>query len=425
MERNGQTVDQVAPGDGRAGFRWWEKPAPALLGMLICAVAEARFEVETFGREHLRHAPGALVIANHRYDTDGPLLGSLLMQRRRLRLRFEGVAPFFVAREDLFRPGFLGAYLPHWPRVLRAPLYRLSIGPVLRGLGLRPIRRIPEHSTGELLPDVLAVLGDRPLAEVLRPQSAEAIARELGRPEASLSVRDALRAPRELLAGRRAFRRSTLAALRALQPHERDIIERQLQVFVELLEAGETVVLEPEGTVSRDGRFGRPRRALHHLLNTPARIAPVLPVALSYDSMRPGRPRVLIRVGEPRMDLRGRSRRETDAMAGRAILQQWAVNASHLAARHFGERGLDLSGSAPRALERYLGETATRCEAEGIPVDPLLLDPARREERVQQCVAFWRRRADRGGAEELLRYFRNELDSIASVHPGLYRDGCR
>ncbi|HYW04860.1 MAG TPA: hypothetical protein VFA86_13045 [Gammaproteobacteria bacterium] len=422
MERNGQTVDQVAPGDGRSGFHWWEKPVPALLGTLICSVAEARFEVETFGREHLRHAPGALVIANHRYDTDGPLLGGLLMQRR--WLRFNGVAPFFVAREDLFRPGFLGAYLPHWPRLLRAPLYRLSIGPVLRGLGLRPIRRIPEHSTGELLPDALTVLGDRPLVQVLRPAAVEAIARELGRPPASLTVRDALRVSQDLLARRRAFRRSTLEALRALQPHERDTIERQLQVFVELLEAGETVVLEPEGTVSRDGRFGRPRRALHHLLNTPERVAPVLPVALSYDSLRPGRARVLIRVGEPRMDLRGRSRRETDAMAGQAILKQWTVNASHLAACYFGDRRVDLSGSAPRALARYLGEAAARCEDGGVPVDPLLLDPARREERVEECVAFFRRRgADRG--ESLLRYFRNEMDSIATVHAALGRGACR
>lgn len=382
----------------------------------------APFRVNVQGSEHLSHSSGALVLSNHRRDSDGPILGRVLMQRQGFQI--SGVAPYFVGREDLFRQGFLEAYLETWPRAVRRLLGRVSVGPILRRMQVRPIRRIPEYTLGELLEDVYAVLGDVPLREVLRPPWVEHFTRGVPGVGSELSVSHALKAGGELLYQRYAFRRLNRRAMQALAPFERGVIASQLRLFVELLEAGETVLLEPEGKTSPDGHFHRPRQALHHLLNVPVRRPHVLPVALSYDSMCAGRARVLVRFGRPRYDLNGLSRRETDAAVRHAVLEQWTVTISHLAARYLRERGDTLLPlDAADDLARYVADMAARCEDLGVPIDPALLEPAARERRHAECVAYLHRMRRRDIFERLA-FLDNELRAITTIHPG-FLDGSR
>lgn len=429
MEHNGHSVQQPASSEPATTGVRWHRPLGVFLGSMITSAAQRRFRVEVYGEEQLRHAPGALVLSNHRRDSDGPIIGGILLRGE--APGHGGVVPFFVTREDLFRRGFLGHYLETWPRPVRMLLNRLSVAPVLRVLQLRPMRRIPEHTLGELLPDVLATVGDLPLHAVLREPWAGRLAQQLGRSAQEMSVAHALRAPREVLHERHAFRKLTLDALRALKPFERQTIAAQLQVFVELLEAGETVVLEPEGTVSPDGRFLRPRGALHHLLNAPARTPHVLPVALSYDFLCLGRPRVLVRFGRPRHGLTGLSRRETDVAAQRSVLAQWTVNGSHLTAHYLRQYAAVRPGAGmEQDLERFVAAVAARCQRLQIPLDPVLLDRSARARRVAECVAFWRRGRAAAvvpgvQADTLLEYLHNELDAITAIHPRLLPDTSR
>ncbi|MGA8261968.1 MAG: hypothetical protein WB783_17280, partial [Arenicellales bacterium] len=305
-----------------------------------------------------------------------------------------------------------------WPPVLRGPLSALSVAPVLRAMRLRPMRRIPEHSLEELLSDVLEVLGNPPLKEVLRERWVTRFADATGRGPDEITVADALKAPRELLCRRHAFRRLTPAAFRRLAPFERDLIGSQLGLFVELVDAGEAVLLAPEGAVSPDGRFGRPRQALHHLVNAPARSPHMLPVSLSYDALAPGRPRVLVRFGGPIPGLRGLSRRDTDIAARRALLEHWMINTSHLVAHYLNSDGVRAGGDAPRAAQEFVGRMVDRCRTLHAPLDPALLDPAARARRTAECLAF----LDRCGPSRrraLLEFLGNELDSIAEAHPCL------
>lgn len=403
--------------DQLADAVWWHKPLRACLGVLITELARTRFHVELHGAQHLRDAGGALILSNHRCDSDGPILSGILLQRR--GVRFHGVEPYFVAREDLFRRGFLGDYLDNWPRALRAVLGELSVGPVLWAMRLRPMRRIPEHSLRELLADVIAVLGDVPLRDVLRDDWVARLAHAAACSPDDLRVARALETGGEILRQRHAFRKLTLEAFRRLKPFEREVIDGQLRAFVELLERGAALLLTPEGTVSADGRLRGPRGAVHHLINAPARAPRVLPVALSYDCMRLGKPRVLVRFGPVRRDLRGLSRRDTTAATQRVLLEQWMINISHLAA-HYLRRvaATPAEGQDREELTSFVAAVAGRCQSRGIPVDPALLDPVARTERTGECFEFWRRRRHQR-AGNLLRYLNNELDCIAAIHPGL------
>ncbi|APZ42470.1 1-acyl-sn-glycerol-3-phosphate acyltransferase [Acidihalobacter ferrooxydans] len=411
---NHSTVRRQAPTDRREGRLGLSHAAGLVLGMLIIRGLQAVFRTEVHGAEHLRHAPGALVLSNHRRDSDGPLLGGVLMHPE--GLRFKGVEPFFIAREDLFRPGFLGQYLQDYPRPLRL-LRHLPLAGALSAIQLRPLRRIPEYSLGEVLTDVLEQLGDRPLAQTLRPAWVQRVAHALGRDAAVLRVSDALRAPRALRYQTHAFRRLTRATFRALLPYQRSVIAGQLQAFAHLVEDGATILLEPEGRISPDGRFHRPRQALHYLLNASTRTPHILPVAITYDFMRPGRTRVLVRFGPPLHGLSGQSRRATDATVARAVLGLWTVCASQLTGYYLLHHDAPTTRDAlSAALAHWFTEIAQRCARLGVPLDPLLADPKGRQRRARECAAWsLRARPDR----TRLEYLDRELNAIASAHPGL------
>ncbi len=345
------------------------------------------YRIEARGLENFTHAPSTLVVANHRRDADGPVICSVLLQRRGLKLR--GVVPSFVAREDLFRRGFLADYLENWPATVRLLLARLDLSAFLRFMQAFPMRRVPERTLGEVLEAVLQQFGDLPLDEVLKPSWVEAFRGQAPAGDASVGIKEALaRRYRPLLRTRRGLARLTLRRFQALKPSERAAIDSQLEFFVGLLERGGNVQLEPEGVVSVDGHFSRLRAALYQLINRSRVPVRVLPVGLTYDFMMPGRPKVFVNVGPEMTDLQGISRRETDSRVAAAIAAQWTVTASHLASRLLmtaRDRGASVTSDE---LITYVGVEARRCAAAGVIVDPLLLDLRTCRKRIRGYLAY-------------------------------------
>lgn len=391
------------------GLRYW---GGAILGTLIVRSVQAALKIEVLDKEHLRHARGALVVSNHRRDTDGPIIGGILLQPK--GLRFHGQEPFYVAREDLFRPGFLGQYLQDFPKPLRI-LRHIPIARALNAMQLRPLRRIPEYTFGELLEDFLLQFGDRPLSEVLKPQWVDIFAETLQRPAEDLRLSDALKAPPELRHRTHAFRRLQRQAFRQILPYQRQVISQQLSHLAEILDLGQSLFLAPEGGISLDGYFHKPRKSLHFLINTCRKTPHVLPIGISYDPMRSGRTRVIVRIGEPLRDLAGLSRKETDECVSRAILRLWSINASQLAAHYALNHptGIDRKLLAERLYD-YFSRIVEHAVKQALPLDPLLLDEAGRRKRALQCANWIRRHPH---CREKLIYLDRELGVLLSDYP--------
>lgn len=345
------------------------------------------YRIESRGLENFTHSPSTLVVANHRRDADGPVICSVLLQREGLRVR--GVVPSFVAREDLFRRGFLADYLERWPAPARHLLVWLDLSSFLRFMQAFPMRRVPERTLEEVLEAVREQFGNLPLDEVLKPRWVEEFRRRAPARDDFLGVKEALsRRYRPLLRTRRGLARLTLRRFQALRPSERAVIDSQLEFFVDLLERGGNVQLEPEGVVSVDGHFSRLRAALHQLINRARVPVRVLPVGLTYDFMMPGRPKVFVNVGPEMADLQGISRRETDSRVAAAIAVQWTVTASHLASRLLiTARARGASVTAAELVD-YVGVEAQRCADAGIIVDPRLLEPRARGKRIRGYLAY-------------------------------------
>lgn len=340
------------------------------------------YRVKVTGLHNFTHTPSTLIVANHRDDADGPIIGSVLVGERDLTQ--PAVLPHFVAREDLCRQGFLRAYLERWPWFLRALLGLIDVRPLVATLQAHPMRRVRERAIGEVLEDVLETLGDQPLDHVLKSawtQRFESL--NGGKP---LSVAQALgRRYRRLHYARGGLNALVLERYRAIKPFQRAAIQQQLQTFINLLEAGELVQLAPEGVISPDGSFARPRGALHALLNAPRAPVRLLPVSITYDYMVTGRPRVFVHLGQEQSKLRGLSRRDTNRRVMRAIVSQATVTATHLASEQIHDMQIaGRSAFSAQKLCEQVGDAAQQYADAGFRVDGRLLD--------QQGA--WRRVAD-------------------------------
>ena len=297
----------------QAGFELW----------MLCAYHRVVVVPDDFLIE-----PGTLIASNHQRDADGPLLGTVLVRRQGLRFRCP--LPYFATREDLFRPGILSRLTVHWPPPLPGLLGRISLAWFFPLGRAEPIRRVREFTLGEALCALRDEgLGDAACGSLLNARGR----RELG-VAAELPLRDVLAAAPSLALERWwGLRRLSVPALRRLAPAFRDTVDSQLANFARRLDHGRSVYFAPEGTISMDGRLSRIRGGCYRLVRMAESTPRILPVALGYDTLGPGRSRVVVRIGTGFLADPGQDRRAFDARLRHAMLALAPITPSHLLAR--------------------------------------------------------------------------------------------
>jgi len=247
-----------------------------------------RFSVRMLtGNFHV--APRTLLLVTHRSDWDIPLTTNIYWPAR---LWGRGVKPVFVARDDMFLPGFLAGYPPGLPLALRRLLAPVRVGGVLRSQRLA----LPIASADRAhLADVVRDDPSRPLAELpeeLR-EAFRARARRLGAPEPKLAADVAGGGYVDLL-----WRRCERAELPLpdFWARRQAVARRDLQALLDHVAGGGSLVIYPEGRPSPDGALGPIQRGLGLLIRR-ARPDLLLPLAVAYDPLGPGRTRAYVTVG--------------------------------------------------------------------------------------------------------------------------------
>lgn len=275
-----------------------------------------------------------LIVVNHRRDADIPILGVFLGRMKKTQLT--GILPHFVAREDLFWDDFLWRYWSsYWliiPKLL-SPLIPLKR--ILSLFKAHPIHRIREQSLATVLKDISETLGDRSLKNTLNRRWLKRFEKKELNTSRSISQFVNLETiyP-ELLGGEWGHRRLNLETFRQFKPYEKRKIAEHLNVFVQLLNDGENVMIAPEGANSPTGYFQAPRAGVYSLLTETREKPTILPVGLAYDPSFPGRSRVFIHAGNP-FNPRDFSQRTTlDTEIAKRILQSTTITGTHLLAQY-------------------------------------------------------------------------------------------
>ncbi|HET7315570.1 lysophospholipid acyltransferase family protein [Salinisphaera sp.] len=313
---------------------------------------------------------GSLIVSNHLRNSDIPILSSVLCRRKGLRFRFP--LPFFATRDDIFGPRFLRDFLKAaaWPPPLPTLVGLVPLRRLLRMLRARPIRRVREFTLDHALTALRAAgLGDQPPERVLRPDTLRRMEACCGRVPSTLSALE--RSPR--LGAMRGeiwgLRRLRLAAVQRLKPSFRATVDDQLRVLAELLKAGHLVYLAPEGTISETGGMSRIRQGAARLYMLTQRPPTIQPLALSYDPMRRGRLRAVVRVGTALTGLEPGDTRAFNATLRRALLSLYTITPSHLVAR-FLAAGPETFTSTMCAA--WFERAVQALREAGLPLDPVL-----------------------------------------------------
>jgi 1-acyl-sn-glycerol-3-phosphate acyltransferase len=287
-DMSGTSRGDASMGRDAAGGRG--APWQAVLATVVLTILRTRTLIRVFGRLPERRGP-LLILSNHQFDLDSVVVPALAMLTppRAVRVRA-------VASQRLFEPGFLAPRLPVlWRTVLRDPAFAR----LLAALGVLPMENEPlARSLASLGAEVAARYGDLPLASVLSEPALAALPQHPDGSAGGRRLHDLWSPPlvnlrpaaTSLLALREPYRGDVR---RALRPR----LQAQIAAVTDALHRGETVFLTPEGRITADGRLGRMRAALDHLL--PAGSGRVHLAAISYDPFRRARPTMLCRLVPP------------------------------------------------------------------------------------------------------------------------------
>ena len=130
------------------------------------------YDIKVIGLHNYTASPSTLVTINHKRDLDIIIATPILHLRRTLfknKLRMH-----FIARNDLFDPGFLSAHFLI-PGLVGRIIHRVNIAVLMRAFRAHPISHLVRKRMAPLLRDVIEVAGDLKLGEVVRREEIEAL----------------------------------------------------------------------------------------------------------------------------------------------------------------------------------------------------------------------------------------------------------
>lgn len=341
------------------------------------AYTAAAFRVRVLGPPSFRLAPRTLIVSTHRRESDVPVICPPLYFGARLWWhRSESMS--FAARDDMFLPGFFAGFPPGLSPRVRRLLFPVGVGRFLPRVKVHPISSASTARAGELARH----RPDAPLGEILPTELVNAFAGRAG--ERGIAPP---RLGSDVLRGDYAdllwvgVEREETPSLDHFWGGRAARASTDFRALVELVRAGGTLVVFPEGQPSPDGEIGPLRRGLAALVRR-ARPEWFLPLALAYDPLGKGRTRVFVALGPrlrpPEQDIEDATlallRRSTPLTCGQFVAHELLAG-----------RQPDLPG-----LETAVDEA----RAEGRPVDPDLLQPAERAARLVEALAAAETRAD-------------------------------
>jgi 1-acyl-sn-glycerol-3-phosphate acyltransferase len=285
------------------------------MGLGGSAVTRARFRFRYLGSP-FRLEPRTLLLLTHRSDWDIPVTTNVYWPGR---MWSYDPRLLFVARDDMFLPGFLGGYPPRLPLPLRRALAGVDVG---RGLGWARLALPVASATRARIADVRLDDPSLPLAAIPAGPFLER-ARRLGRP-APRTLAELDGAYVDLLW--QPYDRAELPGLDAFWARRRLRAAQDFAALVDWLARGGSLALYPEGRPSPDGAIGPLQRGIEVLIRR-ARPAALVAGGLAYDPLGPGRTRAYLALGErldPRADvleaLRGAMPQTAGQLAAHAVL---------------------------------------------------------------------------------------------------------
>jgi hypothetical protein len=347
-------------------------------------------EVEIHGLDNAKSKHPAYFAMAHKRDLDPLVEVPSVLTRRGWRALAGDV--LFALRGDAFLPGFLG-HIVSRPRWLARFLRLLSLGTILRGLGIRPLENLYVRPTDLWLHEWLAAYGDMRIGEVLTQGFVQHIAAMSGENSDDLQVQPlshllSWRYHEALKAWYSAdiFSASTrrLAKQEALRK-----LKEQLAELSTWLSRGGTLWGAAEGKLSPDGTLSPITAILYRLLQTSPLETCIIPISITYDFMTVRRPRIFVRLAPPIEQASLLTPRHLEKQLRDSWLLGTYFTCSHLASGFLVQKhGMDHPSFTLDDLVIHIHELAVSLKAANRCVDQRLLYPDTARKLAQRFLQY-------------------------------------
>ena len=351
------------------------------------------YDVRVTGLHNYTASPSTLITINHRRDLD--IIIAIPILHLRKTLSRNNLRPNFIARDDLFDPGFLSAhFLIPWP--LGKIIHKVNIASIMRTLRAQPISHLVRKRTAPLLRDVISTVGDLKLKEVIRQDKLEELAKLLDKKHraglSELSVSDFLGYDYCVLHQRFSDVGILQEGLsQKIRKHSLNAIGKQLQVFAHILDEGGICLLAPEGHLSPDGRFWPVKSGLHRLLSMTKERVRILPINTTYDFMTRGRMRVYVSIGEEILQPKELQKVELEKLVQRTIVGLGPVTMGQLGSEYL-LRNLQ-EGREVIYQDEFASELTSRAQGlnnAGLHLDDRLTKKSSFDRRLYDFISYCR-----------------------------------
>jgi 1-acyl-sn-glycerol-3-phosphate acyltransferase len=292
-------------------------------------------DVHWHGLENYHASPSTLITINHKRDLDILLIAPTLHLKKTIFR--EPLRMYFVARDDLFEPGFLTAHFP-FSFPLGRLLHRVNLAPVMHAFSGYPISSVIHKRLGPLVKEVMQSEGDIRLGDTVKPDFVRKIAEQFGKEDTAVD--------RLTLSGFLGYEFRTLheeftdtgilkeGLARKVRRQSILDVEDQLRFFAGVLKQGGICLLSPEGRLSPDGHFWPVRSGLYRLLSLAGLDVTILPVNTTYDFMTRKRMRAHVAAG-PEIKASGKfGKVELEQRVQRAIISLGRVTIGQIGSEY-------------------------------------------------------------------------------------------
>jgi hypothetical protein len=362
----------------------------AALAALFALARRVAYDVHVAGVEHDPAVSPTCYAFQHKRDFD-PIapLPSLIAHRGWRALAGDLRFPM---RADAFAPGFLARIVGR-PRWLAFVVRPLSVGPLLRWLGVYPLESPRLRPAEHWIRDALPLAGDRAAGQVVASWQVTSLAMATGESAARIAAQPLSR----LLAWRYQPALQGFCGADILNEPWRGAVRREvvagvhetLAVMSSWLGAGGSLFCAPEGQLSPDGHLSPVSAGFHRIVRGgPARLT-IVPVVVTYDTLTTARARIFVDVGQPFETASSLAPTALDDQVRAAWLRAGRFTTSQLASAYVVERSrLPEPAFTLDNLASTLTSEASQLCAAGRHVDEHLLTPAKARTRARAYLRF-------------------------------------
>jgi hypothetical protein len=362
-----------------------------VVGIILITAASIISRMEIHGLQNVRRDAVTYLAISHKRDLDtfGPVFPVLWARGWRAFVRDVR----FAMRGDAFAPHFLSRIVLH-PRWLSWLLQPLSVGGLLRGIGLYPLHDLRIRPASEWVREHLdtggddALVGDAISTEFIQYLSANGKLSpdELGQQPLSSLLLWRYHAPMQVYWGSEIF---TGSARRHAEQRLIARARRELDDIASWMQEGGSLYSSPEGKLSSDGTLSRISSGFHRMLRVAPEGTSVIPIAIIYDFMTTRRLHMFVEVMPPIADVTRLSRAELDHALQMAWRRGMRLTCTQVASGFLvktaeaNETSFTL-GSLVHTIVRQAHELV----AEGRLVDERLLFPREAEKLASSYLKF-------------------------------------